>query len=276
MRAFKRVTSDFGYNSAIRMNEPIEPIIDSVPVAKAPTPWGPWASLGLALVVLVCTLVIQLGVAIGFAAIRAAGRPHFDYGKAVAALASNGLYLSVVECLTLPVCGFLLFRLASLRRIAPQEYLALVSVPWPTIALWTGIALVFNISSDVVTFLLHRPVVPEFMRSVYATAESIPLLWLAVVLIGPFFEELLFRGFLFRGLAGAKTGVPGAIVITSLIWASLHAQYDFYGIAQVFVMGLLLGYVRARTGSLYTTLAMHAMANAQAILEAAYVVKHRL
>ena len=57
--------------------------------------------------------------------------------------------------------------------------------------------------------------------------------WLMLTVIGigaPLSEELLFRGFLFSGLAKSKLGLLGAGVLTSLLWTLLHLGYSIFGL----------------------------------------------
>ena len=77
----------------------------------------------------------------------------------------------------------------------------------------------------------------------------------------PLFEEIFFRGFMFAGLQHSRLGPIGAMVLSSLAWAIIHLQYDLYGITQIFLGGLLLGYARFRSGSIFPAIAMHALMN---------------
>jgi membrane protease YdiL (CAAX protease family) len=52
-----------------------------------------------------------------------------------------------------------------------------------------------------------------------------------------------------------------------MVWSALHTQYDLYGIALIFLGGLLLGYARLRGGSAYVPIAMHVVQNLVATLE---------
>ena len=61
-------------------------------------------------------------------------------------------------------------------------------------------------------------------------------------------------------------------MVTALVWAAIHWHYDFYGIATVFAIGLLLGWARLRTGSLTLTIALHAAFNLVAMLELVLLV----
>jgi hypothetical protein len=96
------------------------------------------------------------------------------------------------------------------------------------------------------------------------------LLWVAVVVCAPWGEEIFFRGFLFKGWLHTSLGGWGTVVLTSLIWAAIHTHYDLYAITTVFAAGLLLGYARLRTGSLYPPILMHTLMNVVAMVQTAY------
>ena len=90
--------------------------------------------------------------------------------------------------------------------------------------------------------------------------------WLlaAVVVAAPIGEEVLFRGFLFRGLARPGWEVH-AIGATALVWALLHTQYSYFVVGEVFLEGLMLGWFRWASGSTVLTIGMHMLKNALAM-----------
>jgi membrane protease YdiL (CAAX protease family) len=94
----------------------------------------------------------------------------------------------------------------------------------------------------------------------------------ALVVIAPLMEELLFRGFLFRGYAASRLGVVGAILLTSVIWASMHIQYEIFYIVQIIVLGCVFGWIRWRSGSTLLTIILHAIVNLTALLQVAWIV----
>jgi membrane protease YdiL (CAAX protease family) len=104
---------------------------------------------------------------------------------------------------------------------------------------------------------------------IYDSAHFVPLLWGAVIVAAPVFEEIFFRGFLLEGLRRSRLGSGGAVVLTALSWAALHIQNGSYEISLIFSLGLALGWVRLRTHSLYPALAMHALVNLVDILQMA-------
>lgn len=247
--------------------------VDNEPVLEAdivaPKPWGFWATIGLSLVAMVGYFVAQIAVTIGYVALYEVLYPRTDLEVMLGGLGTNGLFLSVATWSTLPInLGFVLLLVKLRRGWTIAEYLALEPAPIGTMIGWLGITLALVAATDGATHLLGRPIVPEFMHKAYQTAYCVPLLWATLIVAAPLWEESFFRGFMFRGIVQSPLGATGAILITSACWALMHLQYDFFGIAQIFLGGILLGVVRLRTQSLYPVLAMHSLMNLIATVEA--------
>ncbi|MGH7972985.1 MAG: lysostaphin resistance A-like protein [Limisphaerales bacterium] len=232
--------------------------------ATAVRHWGMLPTFGLSAVVAVSFVGMQLFVALiwGFAEAFAHG------GKLPHGWESSGLLLAIATCVSAPVAFGFTLLFAHLRKSASAaQYLGFRKVPLKSMVFWTLALLGLVAASDLLTVRLGKPVVPEFMQNAYRTAGFVPLLWLALLIAAPVTEETLFRGFLFVGILNSRLGPLGAILITSLIWALIHVQYDAYGVFTVFVTGLLLGLVRLATGSLYATVFLHFLMNLIATVE---------
>jgi len=80
-------------------------------------------------------------------------------------------------------------------------------------------------------------------------------------IFAPVVEELVFRGFLFRGLAESRPGPIGAIVLTALLWSAIHTDSTWIGSANLVCAGLLLGWLRWRSASTIPTIAVHSLHN---------------
>lgn len=132
------------------------------------------------------------------------------------------------------------------------------------VVLWTVVTAAVLAGYEVLARLLARPSLPDFMVDFHRTAGWLPGLLLVVVLVAPLIEELLFRGFLLPGLAAGRTGPAGAIVLTALLFAAVHAQYDLFDMSAVLALGLLLGGARWFSGSLWLAYGLHAAVNAVA------------
>ncbi len=88
---------------------------------------------------------------------------------------------------------------------------------------------------------------------------------LAVGVLGPIAEELIFRGLLQGLLTKTRLGPAISIVLIAAVWAAIHVDYSFTVIAILFVCGLLLGVSRWRTGSLIPAMVMHVIWNLFAV-----------
>jgi beta-phosphoglucomutase len=230
-------------------------------------PWGFWATLGLSLAVAAgvfsseVALSLVLGLA-SFVATQGEGAADWIY--------QEGLIVALATLLSTPILVGLTILFAWMRRgLSVREYLALRSVRKRTLLRWCLGLIAFALLSDGLTVLLGKPIVPEVMIEAYRTSVWPVLLWLAVVVCAPWGEELFFRGFLFKGWLHTSLGGWGTVVLTSLIWAAIHRQYDFYGVATIFVAGLLLGYARLKSGSLYPAVLMHTLMNVLAMVQTA-------
>ena len=78
-----------------------------------------------------------------------------------------------------------------------------------------------------------------------------------IVLLGPLFEELLFRGAMFSALM-RRWGIWPAMIAPSLLWGLLHTQYAFWLVCSIIGSGFILAMIRWKTDSLYVPLALHA------------------
>jgi membrane protease YdiL (CAAX protease family) len=191
-----------------------------------------------------------------------------DVEKLGQSLVRNGLFWSAAVCVGAPVIiGLSLLFARAARGIRVRDYLALHRRGWKSIGAWCLVLLLFVALMDSVTWLARGRVMPPIMQEVYRTAYFVPLLWFAFVVVAPVAEEVFFRGFFFKGLEHSRLGPVGAIVLTAAVWALMHTQYDFYDAGVILLGGLLLGYARWRSGSLYVPLAMHMTQNLLATLE---------
>lgn len=226
--------------------------------------WGVGVGLMFVIIQTIATLVVVLG-----------GETDIGEDRILALLeagADDGFALSMATFASTLICVPVLIGIAMLKKDSNiREYFALQPVSTRSLMPWLAILAMFIVLSDTLTVLLGRPVVPEFLSAAYSSAGSLPLLWLALVVAAPLFEEMFFRGFLYKGFASSAVGVPGAIAITAFLWAAIHMQYDLYGMATIFVLGIVYGLARAWSGSLVVPLILHALTNLVATAEAALI-----
>jgi membrane protease YdiL (CAAX protease family) len=83
----------------------------------------------------------------------------------------------------------------------------------------------------------------------------------------------VFRGFLFRGWVRTATSAVPGIVAVAAVFAIIHVQYNWFGILQVFILGLLFTWIRWRSGSMLLPMLMHAITNFYSMLQTVAVMR---
>ncbi|MFL2998757.1 MAG: lysostaphin resistance A-like protein [Candidatus Neomarinimicrobiota bacterium] len=90
------------------------------------------------------------------------------------------------------------------------------------------------------------------------------LLIIAIAIIAPIGEELLFRGFLQQFLEQHWKDITRAILITSLFFSIIHMNP--YWFIQIYILGIMLGFLSWKTNSIFPPLILHALNNGTALL----------
>jgi len=229
--------------------------IDALDETASPKPWGViatalWGLLTLFIsgVVMVATLVLLAGGQLSRSQ---------DLGPLVW-FATLVWTMVQVEVLALA---------ARRRGWQAAEYLGWV-VPKPRdVAVTLTVIVLFGLASEALEYLLDRQMSAIDTYRSAREAGWLVMLWIAWVIAGPLSEELLFRGFLYRGWAQSRRAVMPAVVVISALWAILHVEYDWFLILEIFLTGLVLGWARWRSGSTMLTFAMHAFVNTWVIVK---------
>ncbi len=105
---------------------------------------------------------------------------------------------------------------------------------------------------------------PNNMEATFDMMMHHPLGIVAIVIMAPLVEELLFRGAIQGHLLRKWKHPAGAIVLSSLIFGLVHGNWVQAPFA--FVTGLALGWMYYRTGSLLPGILMHFVNNSAAVI----------
>ncbi len=129
---------------------------------------------------------------------------------------------------------------------------------------WTipvALVLVYVVSAahDALVHPRQQDIIGQFPHS----AAGIALFALVAVIMAPLFEETFFRGFLFRGFATSWGWVWGALA-SATVFGLAHLQLSVF--VPLFALGFALAWVYKRTGSLWTSITLHALFNAISVL----------
>jgi uncharacterized protein len=223
--------------------------------------WGYWTTLGWSILAFLAGQFVAFGVLLWLR------RGDWD---SILQAPFDGVLVTIFVALSNPVTIGVLALAVRLVRSDPSDYFAL---KWPArrdLTLGIAVLVVLIAAGDALLYLTGRDLVTAFQSQSYTTAAAagwLPAMFAAAILIAPAGEEIMFRGFLFRGWARSPRSIGPAVVVISILWAMLHIQYDWAGVLQIFVIGLFLGWMRWRSGSVILTFLLHALFNLEGTLE---------
>ena len=230
--------------------------------------WGPWATVGLGLVIGVVSLVVQILTGAVAGAIVFVRNPQLTIPDVIQRLYTFlGLYTAIATILSAVICTGLIIIIIKVRKgISIRDYLGMKRITLKQILISLAAVVVLEIAVYVIDMRLGHIIDTRFLLDVYNTSVWPALLWFGIVVFGPVFEEAFFRGFMYQGLINSRLGITGTIFLTSLLWAALHVQYGAFEIAVIFASGILLGIIRYKTGSIWPPLLMHCFMNVLAMI----------
>ena len=226
----------------------------------APLRWH--AALGYVLLAVLASFATQLVAAF----VRMS--QGLDLQDAAAAVQRDPTSLGLSQLL-----GFALTLTIARRLHAPgprREVFGLAPTPTPVVILagLAGLALqlplaeIGNVMHEVFgRDVAHTRAVHDLLR-VDSAWDGFSLT-LALVVIAPVTEELLFRGVLLRGLA-REYGERVGLLISAMLFGLLHGRPAEAVVA--FVAGVVLGALRLRTRSILPSIALHVGVNALPVL----------
>jgi membrane protease YdiL (CAAX protease family) len=194
---------------------------------------------------------------------------------AMRAAAGSGRVISLSVMMGLPAVLAVLWLATRMSRTPFADYLALRWTSWSNLLLGIATLIVLIAGWDLLSRILGRDITPGFMVDVLKSAQADGALWLLVIafsIAAPVTEELMVRGFLYRGWSESWLRPVGAIALSSLVWTAMHVQYyDWFLFGEVMSIGLLLGYMRYRSNSTWLTIIMHGVNNLAATLQSIWL-----
>ena len=244
-------------------------IIDGNQVETIPDeinkPWSAKATLGLTLLIfvlyfIVSIIVLGIGAGIEVAESGVSRENALALGSnASQKLALDGDFNAINYLLTALCLSPLIFYFANKRKVTTAAaYLGFDKFPSKATFINFNLAiLAYFIFSYFASNALGIET-PQSMISIYNSTDYLWLLFFAVVIIAPIFEELIFRGFIFKGLASSPLGVIGSIIITSVLFTLIHSgQYDLFILIILFPLAVIIGLSRYRSGGIYLPIYLH-------------------
>ena len=139
----------------------------------------------------------------------------------------------------------------------------LLSKPWGTL-LWVAL---FSLGTIIPLSFLYEQLgieMDENTQQIFTSLMKEPWGYVAVGILAPLAEEVVFRGAILRTLLGimSKKNHWVAIMISAAIFGIVHANLAQF--INALLMGLLLGWMYYRTGSLVPGILLHWVNNTMA------------
>lgn len=135
-----------------------------------------------------------------------------------------------------------------------------------TIVLAIGFSVISDELGRLISLIVPTPDYIIDIDNILMPDNALGLFMMIIVLtvVAPIGEELLFRGFLQKFLEDHWKDVTRAVLVTSLFFALIHLNP--YWAIQIYILGVVLGYVAWRTQSIYPSLVFHGIINGMALL----------
>ena len=224
------------------------------------TSWG-WLELGLFLVFGIFTFFLIFFTA----SIYLAARYRMTPQQLQDFFSNNAPYTVLFEIAwSLCLLGFLIlmirvyhgqrFWLSIGWRKLPTDSANLTSMIFLCIFGGTTLAFVVGFLSRLVETNAHVP-----MQDLFQSRTNVLWLMCYGILFAPFWEETMFRGFIYPVIA-RKWGIPAGIFLTGLLFGAMHAAQLWGGWGQIALLtfvGIVLTWARARSGTVAASFLVH-------------------
>lgn len=233
--------------------------------------WGFWATVGLGAAVIAIFFIFQTlvaaiaGIIVAFPEISAADPSEYDTFMQTIMDAINarlGFLQSLATIISgVAGVGMIMIFIRARKRAGIIEYLGLYQISGKQVLASLAIILALIGVMTLLEIFMGVEAGDTINNTLWDTSIWPPLFGIAVIIFAPLFEEFLFRGFLFEGFLQSRAGPAGAIILTSIVFAILHIQYNAFGMFYIFVLGIVMGLMRWKTRTLWSPLIMHATMN---------------
>lgn len=147
-------------------------------------------------------------------------------------------------------------------RLRPVNYRVLIL----SLVIGLGLSVVIDEVDRLIQMVFPMPAeIIEAIEGVlsFQTPGDFVLVIAGGVIAAGFAEEMLFRGF-FQGVMERRMDVTKAVNLTALVFALIH--FNPWWLVQILLMGVVLGVLAWRTGSIFPAVIVHMVNNAVSVV----------
>jgi uncharacterized protein len=236
----------------------IDPLGPNPDAALAPPsqdpPWTGWNVLQIAVLTLAVTIVLVLVVTLATQHLLYPNKAIIDVAK---------FPLVTIGAQVLAYLFVLAFMFSIVKSKSDRSFLTAIQWNWPdnwAVYLLAGVVMSFGLQG-----VAHLVPIPKDlpMDRFFQTTREAWVLAVFGVTFAPLLEELFFRGFLYPVLV-RRLGVVTSVVLTAAAFSLIHAEQlgrAWGPVLVIFLVGLVLTVVRAKTGSVAAGVLMHVAYN---------------
>jgi hypothetical protein len=218
----------------------------------------PFPGVGQTWLLLLAYQGSQIIVAVVFAVVMAL--VFLARGEKPENLTSGSTYVWIMAVASAAAVGLLFLAGKAKAKRGWSEVAPFLSFDWRLAAVipLVGIGLQLLLSEADTALQLVLPAPDWLMEAMLEMVGSGAASFFLLVIVAPFTEEVLFRGLVWQGYV-RRYGPRNAVLYSALMFAVWHLNpYQMLG---AFVIGLVLGWLRHWTGSLWPCIWLHALGN---------------
>lgn len=232
--------------------------VSAAPLLLEIPPDPVWSGLDVLRLTVLTIVALFVGIFAVLFIARFSIYPH----SSLAGLARIPLVVVAGQALAyLLVLGYM-YVLVTRERRRP-DFLAAIHWNWPSFpAVYVLVGFLLSIALQL---LASRLPIPKNLPidTFFRTPAEACVLTLFGITLAPLMEELFFRGFLYPVLARG-IGLPAAVFFTAAAFALLHGSqlmFSWGPVLVIFLVGMVLTMVRAKTNSVAAGLLIHVAYN---------------
>ncbi|MBD8070729.1 CPBP family intramembrane glutamic endopeptidase [Bacillus sp. PS06] len=137
---------------------------------------------------------------------------------------------------------------------------------WKWIAVWLIVLIIVSVMIVIVMDVFNISWENGKTESIQRNINWFTILigFVSAAIISPIYEEIFYRGFLYKWFRG-KWGVGAGLLISSIIFMLVHIP-TYNTLPINFVSGLVFAWTYERTGSILPAIIIHAIFNGTAVL----------
>ncbi len=239
-------------------------------------PYG-WIGLPLSLVAIVagglvlCALILGTAFLLGMLAVGRQAAVARVAGLREAMIGDAGAAEFVLLCMSILLYGAVALAVSIAARLrGGQAWHDLVgwhrwsgSGRLKLFAAMSAIVLAYSFAANALLAYLY-PASQEWVKLPHGSA-AVALFFVLAAVMAPLTEELIFRGWIYTALR-ARLGFAASLIASSALFALAHWEKTHLYALTVFPVGLALGYLRERAGTIGASMALHALFNSVAFV----------